>query len=123
VCPYIEAVSSNAIKNSQKCANILVCLNWYHIAGLFQERKLHKLHISVAIYERFICKNQPGIDSWNVQCKLLTHAYVSTEWPCLLISSMPVCPLSMATPVSSITAAKKKMKQVVDGTAGERTLA
>jgi len=118
----MEAMSSIAKICSQECTNILVWLNWYRIASLFQGRKLHKFHISVAIYESFIHKNQPGIDSWNVQCNLLPCAYVSTEWPGLLISSIPVGPLLMAMPVSSIMAANKKMKQVVDGTAGERTL-
>ena len=61
----------------------------------------------------------PGMS--NVTCSHVLM-YLSTEWPGLLISSMPVGPLSMAMPVSSITAANKKMKQVVDGTAGERTL-
>jgi len=39
--------------------------------------------------------------------------------PCLLVSSMLIPnPLLMAVPVSTITAANKEMKQVVDGKAG-----
>jgi len=101
----------------------------YRIAGLFCRRKPREFRISVAICRSFIHENQPGIDFGQHDIlgrPMLLCAYPPTtvlmmaSFQCA--DSKPVGPLSTTIPVLTIMAANKEMKQVVDGTAGGRTL-
>ena len=83
----------------------------------------------MAIFRSFIYENQPGINFGHHDIlgrPMLLCAYppstvlMMASFQCA--DSKPVGPLSTTIPVSTIMAANKEMKQVVDGTAGGRTL-
>jgi len=84
-----------------------------------------EFHISMAVCKSFICDYQPRISfghhdlpghpTW-LCAYLPSTVLMMASFQCA--DSKPVCPLLMAILVSTITAANKEMKQVVDGTAG-----
>ena len=90
--------------------------------GLFGGRKF----VSVAIRERFIFENQSGIGFGHydiLRCPTWRCAYLPStvlmmaSYQCT--DSKPVGPQSTAIPASTIMAANKEMKQVVDCMEGE----
>ena len=90
----------------------------------------------VSVVIQFICENQPGIGSRHsgvpVQLQLLPHVKIVSTRVLMFAyfkradSILPKLegPLSLAVPVSTITAANKEVKQVLDHPAPqvERTL-